>query len=157
VLGDTSEVSVVIHVLETPEVATRPLRVAVNVGAFSALERTASGVYHSTYRLPERRFPQVALIAVWRETGPDAPIEFLRIPLFGKADLPIETKRDAEVTVQVGDVRFGPKKADHAGKVLMPIVVPPGVEKVDVISASGNDKKVATVVVDVPPYNRLTL
>src|SRR5262245_2723987 len=80
VLGDVAEVPVTIEAPEPPEAEGRPLRVSVNVGAFAAIERVRPGVYATKYVLPDTRHPQVALVAVWRETGPDAEVTFLRIP-----------------------------------------------------------------------------
>src|SRR5215831_2531942 len=116
VLGDVEEVPVAFEAPETKETEDRPLRVAVNVGGFSTIERVGSGSYRAKYHLPETRFPQVALVAVWRETGPDAQIEFLRIPLFGRTRLPVKSMRGAEIRVVAGNETYGPVLADARGK-----------------------------------------
>jgi hypothetical protein len=156
ILGDVETVDVVIRAPETPEVAGRPLRLSVNVGAFGPVERVEPGVYRSTYRLPETAFPQVALVAVWRETGPDADIRFFRIPLHGRTTVPVRARSGARVTVRVGDATFGPTTA-RRGRARVPIVVPPGVEEVTVTSERGDQRSQARVAAGVPPYNRLTL
>jgi hypothetical protein len=157
VLGTIDEVSVVIHE-SPPEVEDRrPLRIAVNVGSFSPIQIASPGVYRTTYRLPATRHPQVALVALWRETGPGAPIDFQRIPLFGKTTLPVGTREGARVTVLVGEQTFGPITADRRGNAVVPIEVPPGVLEVVARSAEGATETQKTVPVDLPPYNRLTL
>lgn len=156
VLGTVESVPVTILAPES-EGEARPLRVSVNVGAFEEVVRKAPGVYESRFRLPATRYPQVALVAVWRETGPAAPITFLRIPLSGKTTLPVGTRRGAEVSVVVGEEIFGPVKANRRGRAVVPIVVPPGVTEVVARSTSGTTESQKTVPVDVPPYNRLTL
>lgn len=157
VLGEIDQVPVRITAPEPPELEPKPLRISVNVGSFDPLVRDGPGAYHTIYHLPAQHFPQVALVAVWRETGPDAPIQFLRLPLYGQAELPVKTRRGAEVTVRVGDRSFGPNAADRRGQLRMAIVVPPGVDRVRVRSTHGGASKEAWVRVHVPPYNHLTL
>jgi len=156
-LGKTESVGVTITLDEPQGAEVRPLRIAVNVGSFSPVQRKGPGKYTTTYVPPATRFPQVALIAVWRETGPEAPIEFLRIPLYGSTKLPVGAKPGSEVTVEVGDLSFGPVKVDRDGKVEVPISVPPGVSEVgakvkDPRGGIGNKK----IAIEVPPYNRVT-
>jgi hypothetical protein len=157
VLGEIDSALVTISAPETKDTADRPLRVSVNVGRFGPVERQSPGVYTTTYTLPTTRFPQVALVAVWRETGPDAPIAFLRIPLSGRTKLPVKSTKGAEIRVQVGDATFGPVTADRQGRAHLTIAVPPGVTEVVATSSRGRDLSQGTVPVDVPPYNRLTL
>jgi len=156
ILGDVEAVEVRFSAPETQEVAGRPLRVSVNVGAFGPIEKLGPGVYRSTYRLPETAFPQVALVAVWRETGPEADVRFFRIPLHGRTEVPVRARPGALVTVTVADRAFGPVSAPR-GRVRVPIVVPPGVEEVTVTSVVGRRRSQARVAAGVPPYNRMTL
>ena len=86
VLGKTPSATVTIGVLEAPGTEDRPLRLSVNVGAFSQPVRIGPGKYSATYVPPPERYPQVALVAVWKETGPDAQIFAplgLQVQLFG--------------------------------------------------------------------------
>ncbi len=156
-LGKTESVGVTLTIDEPPGAEVRPLRLAVNVGSFSAVERIAPGKYKTVYVPPATRFPQVALVAVWRETGTQAPIEFLRIPLYGSTKLPIGAKRGSDVVVEVGDLSFGPTKVDADGQIEVPISVPPGVReaivKVKEPRGSLANRKLP---IDVPPYNRET-
>lgn len=157
VLGRTESATVTVRVDEPPGAEDRPLRLAVNVGSFSEPRRLAAGKYRVTYLPPSTRFPQVALVAIWRETGPDARIDFLRMPLFGQSRLPVVARRGAEVTVGVGLGTFGPVTADRRGKAEVPIVVPPDAGDAKVWLKDRNGATVAkTVPVEVPRYNRLT-
>lgn len=157
VLGEVGEIAVTITAPETPDTAERPLRVSVNVGQFGAVKRVRSGVYRTLYTPPSTRFPQVALVAVWRETGPDATVDFLRIPLSGRTRVPVRSKRGSTIHLMVGETSYGPVVADRAGNAVLTIAVPPGV--VEVVGTSTKDGEVSqgTVPVEVPPYNRLTL
>lgn len=156
VLGQTESVPVLITLDEPAGAEVRPLRLAVNVGSFSAVQRLGPGRYRSVYTPPSTRFPQVALVAVWRETGPDAEIQFLRIPLFGSTKLPIGAKKDSKISLVVGDQLFGPLKAE--GRPLdVRIVVPPGLATAElkVREPNGNTLE-KELPIDVPPYNRVT-
>jgi hypothetical protein len=157
VLGEVEQISLVIEAPETPETEGRPLQVSVNVGRLDPPERVGRGKYRAHYHLPTTKFPQSAIVAVWRETGPDAQVDFLRIPLSARTKLPVKSKPGAEVRVFVAEDRFGPVSADRKGQALVPIVVPPGVREVDVDTIAGLDKKRSRVPVKVPPYNRLAL
>jgi hypothetical protein len=157
VLGRSESVTVTVHVDEPPGTADRPLRLAVNVGSFGEVTRAGPGAYRVVYVPPTTRFPQVALVAVWRETGPEAPIEFLRIPLYGIAKIPVRAPKSSEVRIQVANVEFGPQLTDKKGKAVIAVEVPPGVRDSTVLL---KDKKNVTlsrrVPVEVPAYNRLT-
>lgn len=157
VLGDQDQVEVTITAPETPATIDRPLRVSVNVGTFGPIARVSAGLYRTTYTLPTTRFPQVALVAVWRETGPDAQVDFHRIPLSARTELPIEAKAGATVTVGVGDAELGPFEAPKNGQLVVPLVIPPGVERILVQSVRGARRAQAWVPARVPPYNHLTL
>lgn len=157
VLGETTSVSVSISAPEPPEGESRPLRLSVNVGRFGPIERLSAGRYRASYELPTTRHPQVAFVAVWRETGPEAPIHFFRIPLSGRTTLPVRTKPGATVKVLVESQVFGPVIASRRGRAEVPIVVPPGVPEVVATSTTSKVQSRATVDTGVPPYNRLTL
>jgi hypothetical protein len=157
VLGRTESVPVVIRVTEQPGTEDRPLRLAVNVGSFSEPTKIGKGTYRAIYIPPSTRFPQLGLVAVWKETGPEAQIDFVRFPLFGTTTIDVATKRGAEVRAQLGFDSFGPVVADATGKAKLHVAVPPEVLSADL---SITDKVGAsvkkTVPVEVPPYNRLT-
>lgn len=156
ILGQVQEVPVRIRAPAEGSVAGRPLRLSVNVGRFGPIRRVEPGVYESTYRPPDAQFPQVAFVAAWRETGPDAEISFFRIPLHARTEVPVRARSGASVSVQVGDQIFGPVVAD-GGRARIPIVVPPGTDQVLVVSRLQGRESQATVSAGIPPYNRLTL
>src|SRR5512138_2297978 len=158
VLGRTQSAIVQIGVDEPPGTEDRPLRLAVNVGAFSEPTRVGPGKYKAIYVPPPERYPQVALVAVWRETGPDARIDFLRIPLFGTTSIPVKGRPGASVTIETPFQAFGPVKIDRKGEAIVPIVVPPNVREVTAVvqepGVQGATKR--SVALEVPHYNRLT-
>ncbi len=157
VLGRTESVGVTLRVGEDPRAEGHPLRLAVNVGAFGAVTRQAPGVYRSVYIPPETRFPQVALVALWRESGPEAPIDFVTFPLYGTTELPIGVSPGAQVWLTVGSTEHGPLVAGGAGEVTFKAEVPPGVTEASIRARnSRGGESSRSVPVRVPGYNRLT-
>lgn len=157
VLGRTESVGVTLHVDEPPGAQDRPIRVAVNVGHFSEVVRKGPGLYRSVYFPPATKFPQIALIAVWRETGPDAPIEFLRIQLYGVTKIPVTAKPGSDVSIAVGPDEFGPVTTNARGEASVSVTVPPNVHQA-VVKAKERSGKVGIekIPIEVPSYNRLT-
>ncbi|MHB8876564.1 MAG: hypothetical protein ACYC8T_22950, partial [Myxococcaceae bacterium] len=157
ILGRVESMGVTLRVDEPPGSEDRPLRLSVNVGSFGEVTRVGPGKYHAVYVPPPTRFPQVALVAAWRETGPDAPIEFLRIPLFGVTRIPVTAAAGAEVRIGVGPDSFGPLRTDRKGQAVVPAIVPPGVNDA-VLSVKERSGLESTrgIPIEVPPYNRLT-
>lgn len=157
VLGRTESVQMVVTVEEAPGTEDRPLQLKANVGSFGDVSRLGPGRYAAVYVPPATRFPQVALIAAWRETGPDAAIDFFRVPLFGVTKLPVKARAGSELKVTAGTQSSAPVIAGPKGSAEVPLVVAPGVTTAEltVKEPSGlvTQKKLP---VDVPPYNRLT-
>jgi hypothetical protein len=154
VLGEVEQVPILIDLPEPPDAEGRPLQVVVSAGRIDELTRIGSGRYRAMFRTPPTRFPQVAIVAFWYETGADADVQFQSIPLYAKTKLPYKTKPGVDVRILVGSESFGPVTADRKGVATVPIVVPPGVRDVAV---STSERTKSTVAVKVPPYNRLAM
>lgn len=157
ILGEVEDISIVIELPDTPETEGRPLQIAANVGRVEAPERVAPGKYRVKYRVPPTKFPQAAILAVWHETGPDAPVDFLRIPLSARTRIPAKGAPGAEVRVLIGEDAFGPVVADRSGSAVVPVIMPPGTKEVVVESSERGGRKTTTLPVKVPPYNRLAM
>ncbi len=156
ILGRTDVVNLRIEAPERED--DPPLRGSVNVGVLGEIEPVEPGVYEASYTPPEERFPQVAVIALWRETGPDATVAFFRLPLLGTARVPVHTVPGAGVAVSVGGRHFGPFEADEQGRAEARLVVPPGPRHAMVSAASGEGEATSQRIdLGIPPYNRLTL
>jgi hypothetical protein len=158
ILGQDQEVGVTLRVDEIKGTEDLPLMLEVNVGSFGPVSRVGPGVFKTTYRLPKTLFPQVALVAAWRETGPEAPVDFLRIPLYGVTYVPVKAKPGAEVSVQAGMDPTPPTTVGRSGRVEVEVAVPPGVNQATI---SMRERKNGPLVqrqvpIEVPPYNRLT-
>ncbi|MFW5878696.1 MAG: hypothetical protein ACOCVR_02655, partial [Myxococcota bacterium] len=156
VLGRTSTVSLEIRIEEEP--GEPPLRGSVNVGSLGEIEEVEPGLYRATYTPPGSRFPQMAVIALWKETGADAAVSFFPLPLLGTASIPVETSPGASITVRLAGRVFGPYEAGADGRVVARLVVPPGVRQAEVRALSEDGSTTSeSIDLGVPPYNRLTL
>lgn len=157
VLGRVELVGVLFQVEEPPG-EPRPLRLSVNVGSFGEVTRVEPGLYRAVYTPPKTLFPQVALVAAWRESGPEAPIEFMRLPLHGSTRIDAVAPPRSEVRVIVGDTEFGPVTTNARGRASVPVDVPPDVpEAVIKIKERSGSVTTRRAAVSTPPYNRLTV
>ncbi|RJS24904.1 hypothetical protein DRW03_07150 [Corallococcus sp. H22C18031201] len=158
VLGKTETVGVTLRVPEPARTPRPALRLVVNVGTFSEVTRQGPGVYRSVYTPPATRFPQVARVVVWHDTGPDAELSALTIPLSGTTRVEVRTRPRAQVRGTVGGRTFGPVRAGPHGLALLPIEVSPDIHTLEVTTRQ-RDGATAThrVPIQVPPYNRITV
>jgi hypothetical protein len=158
VLGKVEAVEAILRIEEPPGTAELPLRLSVNVGSFGEVTRLEAGVYRATYTPPPTRFPQVALVAAWRETGPEAPIQFMRLPLWGTTRVEAMALPGSEVRVEVGEREFGPTLTGAKGSASVPVEVAPNVpEAVIRVKEKAGQLFTRRAVVKVPDYNRVTL
>ena len=157
VLGQTRAAVFHIQAPEPPG-ALRPLRASVNVGSLGQVRRLGPGAYEVAYTPPKARYPQVAIVAIWFETGPEAPVAFFRVSLLGSARVPVKTVPRARITARVAGARFGPFRASRHGRAVLRLVVPPGVPEATITATGRRGKRTSrTLALHVPPYNRLTL
>lgn len=151
-LGATSEVTIEVHAADA-----NALRSRASVGALSPKQVVGPNTARYTWTPPSARFPHTAMLVFWTERGGNPPdLAVLRIPLVGRTDLEVNTEPRAEVRVEVGDHTFGPRKADPRGHAVIPVEVPPGVDKAKVLSEVGGVSKTVEVALDLPPFNHLT-
>ncbi len=120
------------------EVGTRLLAddrvrtVVASVGHVDELVRDDSGHYSARYTLPQRGQPQYAIIAVIDDSR--HTVDWGVVQLDGMPRVKTKSVPGATVHVRVAGRTFGPWIADHAGRVPMRVVVPPGVDDVQVIA-----------------------
>jgi hypothetical protein len=150
VLGATPEVRLELRGLA----GTGRVQVAVNIGAAVSVE-ARGGVLTLRYRPPATRFPQVLCLLLWRERGEPA---VLRVPLLGRAEVPILTRPSSSVTLSVGGRRFGPVPSGRTGQLTITALVPPGVTEGEatVVDAAGLSTR-KRVAIPRPAYPPLAL
>jgi len=114
---------------ESKETEDRPLRVAVNVGSFSSIEKVSPGVYRATSVYPETRFPRSRSFAVLARDRTRCADRFLAIPLSGRTKL----RSRARAVRRSGWSRSGEtfdRDRGRKGQAELMIAVPPGVIEV---------------------------
>jgi hypothetical protein len=153
VLGRTERAAALIRVDEPAEGAL-PLRLAVSAGSFGPPERVGPGLWRAAYSPPATRYPQTAIVALWREGGP-AEVEVLRFPLQGITRLPVKAAPGSSVSVDVAGRSFGPAAAGADGQVAIPLEVPPGASQALVTVRRGKDSVLRKVGLEMPQGNRL--
>ena len=104
------------------------VKLTVSVGAFSPVKSLGPGRFQATYLPPPRHLPQVAIILVEVEGLNLHEHAWLTLPLQARADLRIETKPRARLTVDVKDQSYGPIVADHLGRASVKALIPPCVD-----------------------------
>jgi len=105
------------------------LNLTVTAGRIEGLRRLPSGGFTARYRPPAERHPQVAIVAAAASPGSGLLDGWLAIPLDGQGDARVPAPPGAEVTLQVADRSFGPRRAGADGVAVVPVIVPPGVRE----------------------------
>lgn len=135
-----------------------PPTLKASTGQLSAPVRTGPGIWRTEYTPPKERFPHVAMMSAQIDTDRGLAVGFAAVPLWGKGQLKVKTKPASTVVVSIGNLEFGPAKADDKGIASVDIIAPPGPERAVAKSLDefGNRSK-ETVDLGVPPFNRLSL
>jgi hypothetical protein len=111
-----------------PDAAPPVLR--SNVGAISELKPLGGGRFSAVYRLPEERYPEVAIVvafAPWPHAdATEGALGALAVPLSSAVSLPGRTEAKANVSIHIAGKIFGPVVADDKGAFELPVIVPPG-------------------------------
>jgi hypothetical protein len=113
-----------------PGITALQAEVTNGAGRISTPEPAGNGKFRARFSFPKDRFPQVALLAF---TAADQR-HWVSLPLIANANLKIETKPRASVTVTIGSAKFGPVTADAKGNASLPAKVPPGFSTATVVA-----------------------
>lgn len=131
-----------------------------NVGQIENVERLGANLYKARYVLPSTRFPEVAIIVAFspwpHAQSVDGAFGVLRVPIASAVEVPGRAERNAEVTLTIGGVTFGPVTTRADGTFKLPVVVPPGfgVAKSETRDRVGN-KRSTTIDLALPPTDQL--
>jgi hypothetical protein len=101
---------------------------SASAGRIEGIRRVAGG-FAARYRPPGDRVPQVAIVAAMGRTPHGTEHGWLAIPLSGQGDARVRTTPGEEISLQIGDRVFGPRRAGSDGVAVIPVVVPPGVRE----------------------------
>lgn len=133
------------------------LDVRVSSGEVQNLTYMGSGRFTARYVAPKVNYPQLALVTVADRRDRDKLYAATVIPLQGKTNYPVPTRPGATVILRIAGRDYGPVTANDRGRVMIPVIVPPGVEyadKVEVVDAVTNESRID---LRVPETKRLTL
>lgn len=153
VLGRTPVAKLTL-MLDGAQATREKLRLTVNVGELGPPKQIGPATYEASYTPPATKFPQMALLGVWRD-GATGPAEFLRLPLHGVTKVPVTSKPGAEVSARIGDAVFGPEVVSPRGTAEISVVVPPGAKDTVILAKVAGVTTQRTVGLEVPPYSRL--
>ena len=110
-----------------------------------------SGETDFVWTPPESGSPRTAVLLFWAQAADRADVSVLRIPMAGRTELGIDTEPNAEVRVTIAGNTFGPRRANGAGKVRVPVEVPPGAKSASVAAESHGRVKERQVPLELPP------
>jgi hypothetical protein len=121
------DVAAELRIAAPPEVAE--IELTASAGRIEGLHRLPAGGFAARYRPPPERFPRVALVAALGRGSAGTLDGWIAIPLLGQADARVHARPGTEISLQVADRSFGPRRAGKDGIAVIPIVVPPGVRE----------------------------
>ncbi len=87
-----------------------------------------------TLTLPTAKYPQLAIVAALDDGG--ALVDWIAVPLAGRATIKVDTSPSADVVVDVAGVKTEPVRATATGVAEVSIVVPPGITTVRTIATT---------------------
>jgi hypothetical protein len=120
------DASAELRIAASPEV--EDLQLSASAGRIEGLRRVPGG-FAARYRAPAERFPQVAILSALARTPHGSEDGWVAIPLSGQGDARVHASPGQEITLQIGDRSFGPRRAGADGLAVIPVVVPPGVRE----------------------------
>jgi hypothetical protein len=155
-LGIDHQLDLVFHIEGAGKVEAKDVRVGANVGTVVSVSPHGNGEYVVRFDLPDKRFPQVAMIGATADVGGCRASGFVLVPLKALASPAFETDPGATVTLKVGEKVYGPVRAGPDGRVRVPVVVPPGISTATARS-TGNGGKTTEQTIDLglPDFSRM--
>ncbi|MFZ5471902.1 MAG: hypothetical protein ACOZIN_20925 [Myxococcota bacterium] len=127
------------------------LRASANVGSLKSSDDPYAQEQRFVYTPPDTRYPQTALLLFWREEEEAPEATVVRLPLWGRTDLMVQTEPGAIVHIELGPARFGPVPSDPAGHATLTVEVPPGVNEARVLGEARGQRSERTVTIGAPP------
>jgi len=133
------------------------LLVRTSGGEVTNLTNMGEGKYSARFEAPKVNFPQFALITLADAANPALRFGYQKVPLQGAVDYPVDAPANASVVLKIEGKEFGPVKADGNGKAMVPVIVPPGVDKATLVTVVDGTTKESSMDLRVPPTRLLSL
>lgn len=114
----------------------------------------AGDVQRVTLTLPSARYPQLAIVAALDDRG--ALVDWIALPLAGRATIKVDTTPGADIVVDVSGTQSAPVRATAAGIAEVEITVPPGITEVRTIATTRRGAAIEkTQSLGVPPVKSM--
>jgi hypothetical protein len=143
VLGQDTSATLTVQVSDKDvDPASLDIVTVPSTGVVSPLTFLGDGKYTAAYTPPEEIVPQLLVLNVADRNDPSRSFSYVASPLYAATDfawkIDPRKNKNARVVLRVGDREFGPVAADPKGKVVIPIVVPPGMDHGTAIVTADN-------------------
>jgi hypothetical protein len=156
ILGRSPVVALTLQLDPALAAAPGQLHVRANVGDLGNLADAGGGRVKVSYAPPPTKYPQMALLAVWKENGSSpAKVEFIHLPLYGVSKVEASSRPGAEVRARAGDQTYGPEIAGKNGEAVVTVPIPPGTRDLVLLAKVAGITTERTVGIETPPYNQL--
>jgi hypothetical protein len=138
----------------------RPV-VRASVGRVEELSRVEPGTYRARYILPTTSYPEVAILVALSAWPHPQSIHGaygkILVPLAAAVELAGETERNAQISIGIAGVTYGPAQAGSDGSFRLPVVVPPGhrIGQSRVVDRAGNVER-RPIDLGLPPTDGLS-
>jgi hypothetical protein len=133
------------------------LIVRPSAGTVSDLVSLGGGRYSARFLPPRVNFPHLAMLTIADRRQPDVLRGSVVVPLQGKVDYPVVSKPSSSVILRVAGREYGPVPTSSDGRALVPIIVPPGLQKATMITVAGGSTTESELDLGVPEGRRLSL
>ena len=128
--------------------------ITASVGLVSEVA-SRDGVFTARYTPPALNAPSVALLLAVVD---GAALAWLSLPLSGSDSLPLETRPQTTVAVEIAGKTFGPVTADRKGNASVPVIVPPGTREATLhLTDRLGNRADRPLDLEPPPFSRLRI
>ncbi|HYX90708.1 MAG TPA: Ig-like domain-containing protein, partial [Myxococcaceae bacterium] len=108
------------------EVPLQDVRLGASVGRIAEVRRLSENRFAATWFAPEEAYPQIAIFSVTGRRGSGWVHGWTRLPLWGLGDAEVRATPRSEITVTIGNRRYGPVRTNERGFAKVPVEVAPG-------------------------------
>lgn len=105
------------------------VRLTASVGRVAEVRRVAPNRFVATWTAPNEAYPQIAILTVSGRSESGWLHGWTRLPLWGLADAEVKATPESDITVSIGDRRYGPVRTSKRGIARVPVQVAPGDSK----------------------------
>ncbi len=131
--------------------------VRVSGGEVTNMTNMGGGKHTGRFAAPKVNFPQFAIVTLADAANPTGNFGYQKVPLHGAVDYPVEASPNSSVMLKIEGKEYGPEKASPEGRAMVPVVVPPGVDKATLVTIIDGASTEKVIDLRVPPTRLLSL